>query len=123
MQVYLEASNTTSEEILDFDVRFFRKCNARDRTSECVAMYANRAGFEMSTSTELLDNEDRRVKWKIFEHRDASMPELMSPCIEASPECDPNLETRLTHFRCQSRASSPLRELHRADLSIFRART
>lgn len=33
-------------------------------------------GHEMSTSSELLDNGDRRVKWKIFEDRDASMPEL-----------------------------------------------
>lgn len=82
MQVYLRASNTTSGEIFDFQgVRFFRKCSGRDRTSEYTAMHANRAGFEISTSTELPDNGDRRVKWRIFEDRDALMPELTSPWI------------------------------------------
>lgn len=85
----------------------------------CTTVYANRAGPEMSTSTKLLDNRDQRVKWKIFEDRDTSMLELTFLCIEASPECDPNLGTRLTHFRYQSCASSPLRELHRANRSIF----
>lgn len=111
---------TVSREMFVLPVRFFRKCSTWDRTSgRTTWSLANRMRLEMSTSTKLLDNRDQRVKWEIFEDRDTSMPELTFLCIDASPECDPNLGTRLTHFRSQSRASSPLRELHRADRSIF----
>lgn len=71
---------------------------------------------------ELLDNGNRRLKWKIFEDRDASMPERRRLSVSASlasPDCDPNLGTRLTHFRCQPRAISFSRGLYRADRSMF----
>lgn len=115
--IYIERyREKCSSSLSDFSENVAREI---ERVSVCTTVDANHAGPEMSTLTKLLDNRDQRVKWKIFEDRDTSMPELTFLCIEASPVCDPNLGTRLTHFRCQSRASSPLRELHRADRSIF----
>lgn len=120
MQEYLRASNTTSGEMLDFQrVRFFRKCSARDRTSEYTAMHANRGIRNIDvdrTSRQWWPASEMENFWRsrcVDARVDVS---LYRSVVGMWPE---SRNALLTHFRCESRALSSSRELYRADRSIF----
>jgi len=112
---------TISKEIFIFAVRFFKKRSTRDRISE-----------HTTNPWMPIARDSKRRRWPNFSTIGTS--EWNGKFLKiATRRCQSwhfpvskhrrNVTrisvTCLTHFRCQSRASSPLRELHRADRSIF----
>lgn len=92
MQVYLKASSTTSGEILDFYVRFFGKCCARDRVYQLCMPIARDSKYRRQPNFSTMETGERR--WKIFEDRvDAWVDVLYRSVVGMWPESRNALDT------------------------------